>query len=212
MTLSVPHDLVPESGNSRVGEAERAVRAVTNIYALKAEVEKAVERARTGKSNVGAADAEHFQGAVILTSPTSADATDLRPRGATHELKGAQPVARNRRLRMFGPGLPAFAMSDNDALVSVIRAWRQLTDAVAACPVPVVAAIHGRCTSLGLELALACDGMVATPGSTLGLPEVPSGLVPAAGGGRRLMKRMGVRGGLEFMISGACACRARVRA
>lgn len=50
-------------------------------------------------------------------------------------------------------------------------AWREL-------PVPVVAALHGRCYGGGLQLALACDFRVSTPGCELSVMEAKWGLVP----------------------------------
>lgn len=50
-------------------------------------------------------------------------------------------------------------------------AWREL-------PVPVVAALHGRCYGGGLQLALACDFRVSTPTCELSVMEAKWGLVP----------------------------------
>ena len=49
------------------------------------------------------------------------------------------------------------------------------------CPKPVIAAIHGYCLGVGLELALACDFRIAADDAELGLPEVGLGMIP---GGR----------------------------
>ncbi len=49
--------------------------------------------------------------------------------------------------------------------------WREL-------PVPVVAALHGRCYGGGLQLALACDFRVASPDCELSVMEAKWGLVP----------------------------------
>ena len=61
-------------------------------------------------------------------------------------------------------------------------------------PVPVVAAIHGDCLGGGLELALACTARVASdsPKTKMALPEVMLGLLPGAGGTRRLPKLVGL--------------------
>jgi enoyl-CoA hydratase len=59
-------------------------------------------------------------------------------------------------------------------------------DALATCPKPSVAALHGVALGGGLELALACDVRVAEEGTRLGVPEINLGLLPGAGGTVRL--------------------------
>lgn len=59
-------------------------------------------------------------------------------------------------------------------------------DALASCPKPSVAALHGVALGGGLELALACDLRVAEEGTRLGVPEIKLGLLPGAAGTVRL--------------------------
>ncbi|MBO9469769.1 fatty acid oxidation complex subunit alpha FadJ [Endozoicomonas sp. G2_2] len=70
--------------------------------------------------------------------------------------------------------------------------------------VPVVAAIAGSCLGGGLEMALACDVRIAadTPATTLGVPEVMLGLLPAAGGTQRLPRLVGIQSALDLMLTG----------
>ncbi len=62
---------------------------------------------------------------------------------------------------------------------------------VLALPVPAVAAIEGFALGGGLELALACDLIVAGDHAQVGLPEVSVGLVPGGGGTQLLTRRVG---------------------
>lgn len=84
------------------------------------------------------------------------------------------------------------------------RAGQQAFERLAAVRVPVVAAIHGACLGGGLELALACGYRLASsdPRTVLGLPEVMLGLVPGAGGTQRLPRLVGLRAGLDLILTG----------
>jgi methylglutaconyl-CoA hydratase len=62
--------------------------------------------------------------------------------------------------------------SDAQALADML--W-----AIYACPVPVVARIHGDCYAGGVGLAAVCDVLVAAEGMTFCLSEARLGLLPA---------------------------------
>jgi len=67
---------------------------------------------------------------------------------------------------------------------------------------PVVAALHGTALGGGLELAMACHGRVAVPGTRVGLPEVKLGLIPGSLGTQRLPRLAGVPLALDLILSG----------
>jgi enoyl-CoA hydratase/carnithine racemase len=66
------------------------------------------------------------------------------------------------------------------------RRLRAAVNAVAALPMPTVAAMNGHAIGGGLELAMACLLRVASTEAKLGLPEVKLGIIPATGGLARL--------------------------
>jgi len=74
--------------------------------------------------------------------------------------------------------------------------------AIERSPKPVIAALDGFALGGGLELALGCDGRVATPNLRIGLPEVTLGIVPGAGGTQRLPRLIGRAKALEIVLSG----------
>jgi crotonobetainyl-CoA hydratase len=67
---------------------------------------------------------------------------------------------------------------------------------------PVIAAVNGYAAGGGLELALACDLIVAVPDARLSVPEVRVGLVPDAGGVLRLPKRIPRALAMEMLLTG----------
>ena len=54
-----------------------------------------------------------------------------------------------------------------------------------------MAALHGYCFGVGLELALACDLRVAAEDTQLALPEITLGMIPGSGGTQRLVHLVG---------------------
>ena len=55
----------------------------------------------------------------------------------------------------------------------------------------VIAQISGYCFGSGLEIALACDFLVASPETKFGLLETKFGIIPDLGGTFRLIRRVG---------------------
>ena len=80
---------------------------------------------------------------------------------------------------------------------------REVIEVLEASAKPIVAAINGVCFGGGLELALACDARVVTPGARLALPEVKLGLLPGAGGTQRLPRLIEPSDALKLMADGA---------
>jgi enoyl-CoA hydratase/carnithine racemase len=58
-------------------------------------------------------------------------------------------------------------------------------------PVPLIASIHGVCLGGGLELALACDYIIAASSTKIGSVEATLGLNPLMGGIQRQVQRIG---------------------
>lgn len=69
-------------------------------------------------------------------------------------------------------------------------------------PIPIVASIHGVCLGGGLELALACDYIIAAASAKLGSVEVALGLHPLMGGIQRQVQRIGMARAKEMSMLG----------
>src|SRR5262245_28715271 len=67
---------------------------------------------------------------------------------------------------------------------------------------PVIAAVNGVALGGGLELALACDIIVAADQARLGLPEPRVGLMAAAGGVHRLPRHIPLKVAMGMMLTG----------
>ena len=84
-----------------------------------------------------------------------------------------------------------------------VRRLTDVFDALARCPKPSVAAIHGVALGGGLELALACDLRVAEDGARLGVPEIKLGLLPGAAGTARLPRLLPKAVAKQLLLTGA---------
>lgn len=69
-------------------------------------------------------------------------------------------------------------------------------------PKPMIAAVDGFALGGGLELALMADLLVAGRTARMGLPETNLGLIPGAGGGQRLMARIGPARAARMVLTG----------
>jgi enoyl-CoA hydratase len=74
---------------------------------------------------------------------------------------------------------------------------------------PVIAAVNGFALGGGLELALACDFIIASTTAKLGLPESSLGLIPGFGGTVRLARRVGPGFAKQWTFSGEMVPAAR---
>jgi enoyl-CoA hydratase/carnithine racemase len=106
--------------------------------------------------------------------------------------------------RLFSAGADVAEMAEWSLLDATEEATRMHAafDAVAAVPVPTVAAITGYALGGGCELALCCDVRVAGDNARLGMPEVRLGIIPGAGGTQRLPRLVGPARAKDLVLSG----------
>ena len=95
-----------------------------------------------------------------------------------------------------GAGRSFCAGHDLDAIASGERAPSrhfepETVDALERLPQPTIAKLHGHCFTGGLELALACDFLIASESTTLGDTHGQWGLAPIWGMSVRLPERVG---------------------
>ena len=107
---------------------------------------------------------------------------------------------------LTGAGRAFCAGHDLDAIATHERAPSkhfepETVDALEQLPQPTIARIHGHCYTGGLELALACDLLVAGESARLGDTHGQWGLVPVWGMSVRLPERVGRSAAKELMFT-----------
>lgn len=87
-------------------------------------------------------------------------------------------------------------------LQALVRRLQGAFDAVAACPVPVIAAVHGACIGGGLDLVSACDVRLASRDAKFSLREVKVAIVADLGSLQRLPPIIGQGATRELAFTG----------
>lgn len=124
------------------------------------------------------------------------------------ELRGDKDL---RCLIIMGAGDKAFVagadikeMSQREADTGEAMAFagQQAFQLIEEFHCPVIAAVNGFALGGGLELALACDFIIASKKAKVGLPEVSLGLIPGYGGTQRLARHIGKANARLMTLSG----------
>ena len=69
-------------------------------------------------------------------------------------------------------------------------------------PKPVIARVNGFALGGGLELAMACDIIVAADHAEFGLPEPRRGLIAGSAGVHRLPRQVGLKAAMGYLLTG----------
>ncbi len=104
-----------------------------------------------------------------------------------------------------GADIDVIGSTEDPALAETqIRMGQKIFSDITSLPVPTIAAVHGVCVGGGLEMALACDYRILSdsPRTTLSLPEVQLGILPAWGGTTRLPRLIGLQAALDLLLTG----------
>jgi enoyl-CoA hydratase/carnithine racemase len=85
-------------------------------------------------------------------------------------------------------------------------------NAIDAAPFATIAAVHGVCFGGGLELALACDIIIADKMARFAFPELRLGLIPGFGGIPRLKRDLGNAFVRDLLLTGRSVNATRAQA
>lgn len=88
------------------------------------------------------------------------------------------------------------------AIADYVELGQRAMRAIETARVPVVATVNGYALGGGLELALACDVIIASEKAKVGQPEVNLGILPGFGGTQRLIRRCGIGAAKRLIYTG----------
>ncbi|MGA2429380.1 MAG: enoyl-CoA hydratase/isomerase family protein [Candidatus Acidiferrum sp.] len=109
----------------------------------------------------------------------------------------------------------AASLSTTERLAGVrqfLERIHAVLNAIDAAPFVTIAAVHGVCFGGGLELALACDIIVADKMARFAFPELRLGLIPGFGGIPRLKRDLGNAFVRDLLLTGRSVNATRAQA
>jgi len=149
---------------------------------------------------------------LTLDRPQALNALDPATLAALGDaLRAVAADAAARVVVLTGAGEKAFSAGADIAAMggmapgdghAFARLGHAVTAQMEALPVPVIAAVNGLALGGGLELALACDLVVASERAKLGQPEIDLGIIPGFGGTQRLVRRVGLAKARDLVYRG----------
>jgi enoyl-CoA hydratase len=126
--------------------------------------------------------------------------TDLSSRTST--LRALILQNETKKYFVVGANIKALQTLDEKTIGDWVRRGHEVFNQLEKLPLPVIAKVEGFCLGGGLELAMACDLIVAANEARFGQPEAKLGLIAGWGGTYRLPRRVGVSRAKELFFSG----------
>ncbi|MDF1514849.1 MAG: enoyl-CoA hydratase/isomerase family protein, partial [Anaerolineae bacterium] len=111
-------------------------------------------------------------------------------------IESAQP-----RYFIVGANINVLKTLDDTSIVPWVKTGHRIFNRLEALPLPVIARVQGFALGGGLELAMACDLIVADDTAKFGQPEAGLGVVSGWGGSYRLPRRVGLAKAKEMFFT-----------
>lgn len=103
---------------------------------------------------------------------------------------------------VFVAGTDIAEMVDMSPSDHAVLATDAVFHALRSCPKPLIAAVERYALGGGMELALACDLIVAGEDAKFAQPEIKVGIMPGAGGTQILLRTLGKYRAMKMILTG----------
>ncbi len=119
-----------------------------------------------------------------------------------YSIKAVVITGAGEKAFVAGADIPLLQQLGKRAAADYIELGQRAMRAIETAPFPVLAAVNGYALGGGLELALACDIILASQSAKFGAPEVNLGIIPGFGGTQRLIHRCGIGAARRLVLTG----------
>jgi enoyl-CoA hydratase len=122
-------------------------------------------------------------------------------RSSIAQLRAVVVRSNSKRYFVVGANINALETLNPETIVPWVQKGHVVLNQLESLPIPVIARVEGYVLGGGLELAMACDMIVASRDTKLGQPEANLGLVAGWGGSYRLSRRVGLARAKEMFFT-----------
>ena len=117
------------------------------------------------------------------------------------ELRAVLLRSSSSKYFVVGANIRALETLNEGTVVPWIQRGHAVFNRLDALPMPTIARVEGYALGGGLEMAMACDFILATPNAKFGQPEANLGFVAGWGGTYRLPRRVGIAKAKEMFFT-----------
>jgi enoyl-CoA hydratase/carnithine racemase len=103
---------------------------------------------------------------------------------------------------MAGADIKDYARQSEEEFEAFQNRGRTIYSLIEGNAKPVIAAVNGYTFGGGMEIALACDMVLAVEDAQFGLPEIKLALIPGGGGTQRLARKTSLNFAKELLLTG----------
>lgn len=106
------------------------------------------------------------------------------------------------RFFVGGADIKQFEGKNADKAEKLTRVGQNFTLSLERISKPIIVAVNGFCLGGGMELAMACDFVIASETAKFGQPEIKLGVIPGWGGTQRIQRWMNPQLARELIFTG----------